>query len=635
MPKHYFALVFDHAFQGDRHVLYEIGGGMCGSGFPDYDLYFSQKTGENCSHIRRHLFTALANSVKRIFIVNTYKNYLVKEVGCEWLQQFANVQVFNQFSEFTDYALSHRETWDDAVIVLDTLCDVPHIIEDDLAAILANMQITIPVLNTGVRYYDNKVIFTSLFKDAPREMLAPTWLVDTVNYQDVLTDIAKSTATQFIIKLTSKSTARDTVIIAKEHLPAFIKAAAKADLSALATIPLPGTDKSCLNVFINDLSEFNHTYIIRECIIPDVVTLDGKPYLPAARSVMIACYDSDSKQFDFVQSVANYWQRPERPYYKNDTIEHANLITANVQKVKSPTKGMVFFTAEQVTAINKACSINPSWTDADLAKHLPDTIHYAKYLMQGIAAEHPVTTIKATLASNPDNNILCRYLPSRLNKGTLVCNDAEMVAAIISKTDATCFVTMQMVAALRSYFCHQRADLLPKPLFSALNTILKQGQLPQGNLMAIVTEFNYLTEEAQTRLVSALQPWGDKAAPLFAKFIEVNKTKTLELIKTLHAPAMNFYKARQYQQAMQLWAKAVEGFEFYKPCHPESIMLYNNLAACFRELNQFDAAAGCYQKIEGICQRTHNQAELAKLATKQENLASRMKSVASPTAKWH
>jgi hypothetical protein len=529
--KSYFMITFDHAFQGERHVAFEIGGGVCGSGYPDYDNYFSRlepdinmkdavSGNSGISPMRRRMFEQLAASVQRLFIVNNDEHYLLSSLGENWIKQFRNITYFKSFIEFCDYARAHPECWPESLAVMDCLSQKPQLIEEDFAAILNEMNIAIPVVNAGgYRFYDDKVIFTHLFSEKQKGLIAKTWLVDYQNYKQVLAQLNSDKSLQYILKLPCKSNGRDTVIVSREHLATFVQAVMTKNFRAIAATPLPATDRKCLEVFVNSLDELDGAFIIRECIVPDVVNIEGAAYHSAARSVMLACYNHDSHEFDFIKPIANYWQRPAKPVIPGQPLQHDNLITSNVQHIQGDMgkSTLTFFSSVERARIANACSLNCAWTEEQNNKYIDRSIAMAKEILNGMVNTTKVETLKSILAADPKQSYMCRYVASKLNLGTLACYDPALIA-LFEKINikVSIFAFMQTFSALRGLTLHKNLQLLPAPLFALLQRQLKRDDryfITNKHLMA--EELNNLPATLQKELVLELKKYGDELFTYF------------------------------------------------------------------------------------------------------------------------
>ena len=630
MSKHYFILVYDHAFSGNRHVAFEIGGGVCGSGFPDYDYYHTQFERDikpdkyvdtPISPMRRRMMEALAKRTQTIYLVNTNMHLLKNSLGEDWLKQFPNIRYFDTFNAFTEFSLAHRDEWKEAAIVIDCMSNKPHIREDDYAAILSEMKIDIPVINaSGYRVFDDKVIFSTLFPGEACHSITKTWLVDKINYKEIVADLAKENSEYYILKLPCKSNARDTVIIENKYLSKFVFAVMSKNIEALKKIPLPATDPACLNVFLNDLDQLNDTFVIRECIIPDIVEIGKRPYHAAARSVVLACYDSKTNQFDFLDHIASYWQLPSQPVKAGQPFHHRSLITDNVQNVKGDmaTRTVNFFSRNESERMYKACNVDAAFTPQQLEKNMPDILRLGAYILEHIANSSLEQSIKSLIAPSPAENMVCRYMGAKLTMGSLPCYDEAMLNRIADvSTDAGMFAAMQLIAALRGLLNHQQAALIPKSLVTLFEQFLKTqpGEIDKYG-QAIAEEIYHLPANAQHALVTETKIYSQCVSGWFEYLVQLSEKSINTAINDHHKPALAFYTACQYQLAITQWQQSLQILKFYQPLGGNILTTYRNIAACHRQLGEYQQAYDCYKEAFTITGITGNKPEAAKIMKK-------------------
>lgn len=599
--KQYFTLVLDHAICGDKHVVFELGAGICGSGFPDYDYYMQDKVApivfNNVSYpckslMARKMMESLAKKVKYLYVVNASMEMLLDKVGLVWLHEAKNIRYFQSLKDFCLAAQKDPSGLKDCALVVDRMAESTLATEQDYAVALENMGINIPVINAGAyKVFDEKVSFTTLFTGNDEAMLPKTWLVDIKSYQSILEEIEAHTATQFILKLPIMSHARDTIIAEKSELKCLVEALIAGDGQALSRLKLKGTARECIQIFLDRLTS-QRTFLIREMLLPDPVQVGQHQYRCAARSVFTVVYDTANKTLEHIECLDSYWQRPMQAYAPNQAISHANLITADMPMIKGKRlDGSVAVVAGDADdALTSHYSDNCLWTEEQKNKHMPALLEIAKTVVRGIVKQDLAECI-ADLAKHP-NPVVARRMSEFVHSKSVGCASSETFARLLEITNnPSVFLARQFVIILSCLNRHQQYKAVPAHIIKACGATLDNDTLDSKMFFEQITpHVMTLPETVRNQLVIYAGLISPTFAASLAGLIKLASETITKATDEQNGPAKKAYVAKNYRLAIKHWEKLLESLLYFAPESEAVLSSHNNIAACYRELGNTQQA---------------------------------------------
>lgn len=600
--KKYLTLVMDHAIKGDRHVAFEIGGGICGSGFPDYDIYMSQVVkpiefnGQSypCkSLMRRKMIESLAKQVKYLYVVNASTEILLESVGLVWLHHLGNVRYHQSLENFCKEALAAPHELEDCALIIDRSGEQTYAVENDYAAVLHAMGINIPVINEGAyKIFDEKVTFTTLFDGDQSTYLPKTWIVDDKNYQSILKEIDTFPAKDFILKLPAMSHARDTVIANKNQLRAIVEAIITKDARKIPLLNLTAKNIECLKTFVEVLYNRSLTFLIREVVLPDPVLIGKHAYRTAARSVFTVVYYSANKTLLHIDLLDSYWQRPAKPYKQGEAISHDNLITFDAQSgmLEKMDRSAIITTTEQHAELAKEFLINPTWTDEQKTKHGPAVLAMAKTIVRGAFRANAAETVLA-LAKHPNKAIANHMHDLVLHKPVQCFNGEEFQRVMQLSHNHVLFLSRQLMIALHCYHHFNNLKAMPDFIIKSCDQAFTKNQIKPSELAEyIVTKLMKLPDEKREALIKHIASISVIVGDFLRELVENAKLQAQNAIKELHPLALKAYKAQQYDHAIQHWSALLIKLEDFLPESIEILSAHNNLAAAYRDKGDYRAS---------------------------------------------
>lgn len=609
--KFYTTPVFDFALLEDgRVVLFELGAGICGSGFSAYD--FSHPLS-----VRHLMFQKLSAKAKNVFLVNVADNALLDVVDKEFVEKLGNIQHFEGLERFVKYLQKNPVKSEDSVIIIDRLTTtVGQLLENDYAEILAVNGIDIPVVNAGAYHlFDNKVMFPLLFKGELEHYIPQTYTINDKNYKVILDSIRKNSIDQFVLKAPASSHSTDTVIVSKNELKDLIMLLYASDKKNILQLNLAMTSSERLGAFIKKIDDADNTFIIRELVLPRPVQIGSQYYRCAGRIVFIAVFDDSTQKID-LDPIATYWRPAAQPYSKDTPLSYDNLISKVLQPpLGAQSSSMIRLPLEEVNQIKQENSTNTELTKEDYKHIYPLLESVVKKVMLRIVSKKPLEHITFLYNALEIDQAVKNYLSSHISYRACRFYESNRLDYLESKMrEFHIYILSQVYFDIVAYKHFPNRKTLQKELFPKFEQLFPVI-LTNNRIADVVKAYHSMPKLSRKSLLDFLK----SNAPLLFQFLTLSEKQSAEKIKnarTLHEKALAYYVQCNYQEALTTWYEVQKIFEFHDPVSKEHLVCLSNCASCFRNLENYDAAINCALYAKRIAFEIDDIFETAKIQKK-------------------
>ncbi len=574
--------------EGMQPVCYEWGNALY-AGYPGYNkMHRVPGTDPKIDLMRQKIIAHLIQRFDCIFIVAVNQTgAMLTSLGRKFVNQQEKISIFPGLESFTQFLQKSPDEQKNSLVVIDRDMARHYYKEVDFSAILKQLGVNIPVLNSSELFLlaDDKIIFSDLFA-RNADMIPQTFILYEKNYEKIYKHIKKSNISDFIIKPQQGICSKGNILVNKQQLLPVLKTIFSQGENSIQTLKIPISEQKKLHELFELRKKTGlSSYILQERIISKKITIKHRHYLPTIRMVFCAVFNSADSTVS-IEVVDGFYKLPEEPFREGETINRNNLISATTNSVSArldtTTKELITSKLKPTltNVFQRIFDSNAQRYLIELADRDPRLCGKFIGLISGIYI-HKISTPFVEFLHKANSQIASKFLLSRLFHNCLRLGFVRTPKVLntdlfnhitnIEKSPTTSAIRFldetisekatQIVDFLlknqyiATYFSKQPE--LTKPFFNAFETLVKLSRFANNS--------EKLTEIRQLR--------PPKTLPTTINF------------KKLSEEALSAYKQKNFYLAIQIYSELITLTD-----NKNIAMWYSNLASCYRDKGETSKA---------------------------------------------